>query len=96
MNGLYLTKIYSENEKKEFNLIQFKSNFDYERIQSLFELIFVIYFELFQLKKNYNLLNLSTIEIRLQIQKIFSFPFYLWLMSILASYNSFLIEIIQK
>ena len=79
-------KIFLENEKKQFNLIYFKSNFDYERIQSLFSnLSSLSILELFQLKKNYNLLSLSTIEIRLQIQKILSFPFYLCLMSILAS-----------
>ena len=78
-------KIFSGNEKNEFNLIYFKSNFDNERIQSLFSnLSSLSIFELFQLKKNYNLLNLSTTEIRLQIQKILSFPFYLCLMSILA------------
>ncbi len=78
--------IFSGNKKNEFNLIHFKSNFDYERIQSLFSnLSSLSILELFQLKKNYNLLSLSTTEIRLQIQKILSFPFYLCLMSILAS-----------
>ena len=79
-------KIFSGNEKNEFNLIHFKSNFDYERIQSLFSnLSSLSIIELFQLEKNYNLLNLSTTEIKIQIQKILSFPFYLCLMSILAS-----------
>ena len=79
-------KIFSANEKNEFNQINFNSNFDYERIQSLFSnLSSLSIIELFQLKKNYNSLNLSTTEIRLQIQKILSFPFYLCLMSILAS-----------
>ena len=41
-------------------------------------------FELFELSKNYNLLNLSTTEIKLQIQKILTYPIYLCLMSILA------------
>ena len=79
-------KIFSADEKNEFNQINFNSNFDYERIQSLFSnLSSLSIIELFQLKKNYNSLNLSTTEIRLQIQKILSFPFYLCLMSILAS-----------
>ena len=78
-------KIFTDNEKNEFKLIYFKSNFDYERIQSLFSnLSSLSIIELFQLKKNYNLLNLSTTEIKLQIQKILSFPFYLSLMTILA------------
>ena len=78
-------KIFTGNEKNEFNLIYFKSNFDYERIQSLFSnLSSLSIIELFELKNNYNLLNLSITEIRLQIQKILSFPFYLCLMTILA------------
>lgn len=79
-------KIISGNKKNESKLIQVRSNFDYERIQGLFSnLSSLSIIELFQLKKNYNLLNISTTEINLQIQKIFSFPFYLCLMSILAS-----------
>ena len=44
--------IFSGNEKNEFDLINFKSNFDYERIQSLFSnLSSLSILELFQLKK---------------------------------------------
>ncbi len=38
-----------------------------------------------ELKENYNLLNLSTTEVSLQIHKILSYPLYLCMMSILAS-----------
>ena len=83
---IFNPKIFSTNEKKEFKSINFKSNFDYERIQSLFSnLSSLSIFELIKLEKNYDLLNLSTIEIKLQIQKIFSYPLYLSLMTILAS-----------
>ena len=79
-------KIFSGNGKDELDSIYFKSNFDYERIQNLFSnLSSLSILELYKLKNNYNLLNLSTIEIRLQIQKILSFPFYLCFMSILAA-----------
>ena len=78
-------KIFAKNEKKVFESINFKSNFDYERIQSLFSnLSSLSLLELIKLKKNYDLLNLSTTEIELQVQKIFSFPLYLCLMSLLA------------
>ena len=83
---LFNPKIFSNNGKNELSLIFFKSNFDYERIQNLFSnLSSLSILELYKLKKNYNLLNLSTTEIRLQIQKILSFPFYLCFMSILAA-----------
>ena len=77
--------IYKNNEKNKLNLINFKSNFDYERIQSLFSnLSSLTIFELFELSENYDLLNLSTIEIRLQTQKILSYPIYLCLMTLIA------------
>ena len=83
---IFNPKIFSSNGKNELDLIYFKSNFDYERIQNLFSnLSSLSILELYKLKKNYNLLNLSTTEIRLQIQKILSFPFYLTFMSILAA-----------
>ncbi|WP_440633936.1 LptF/LptG family permease [Candidatus Pelagibacter sp. HIMB1485] len=76
---------YEENEKKEFDSNIFLSNFDYERIQSLFSnLSSLTILELYQLKKNYDHLNLSTTEIRLQIQKILSYPVYLTLMTLLS------------
>ena len=71
--------------KNQIKSINFRSNFDYERIQSLFSnLSSLSILELFQLKKNYDLLNLSTTDVMLQIHKIFSFPAYLSLMTILA------------
>lgn len=77
--------IYTLDTKNQIKSINFKSNFDYERIQSLFSnLSSLSILELFQLKKNYDLLNLSTTEIILQIHKIFSFPAYLSLMTVLA------------
>ena len=83
---IFNPKIFSDNGKNEFNLISFKSNFDYERIQNLFSnLSSLSILELYKLKRNYNLLNLSTTEIKLQIQKILSFPFYLCFMSVLAA-----------
>ena len=78
--------IYENNEKSELRSINFKSNFDYQRIQSLFSnLSSLSIFELFELQENYDLLNLSTIEIKLQIQKILTYPIYLCLMTTLAT-----------
>ena len=45
----------------------------------------VSFLELLELKKNYNLLNYSTIEIEIQIQKIISYPIYLILMTLFSS-----------
>ena len=40
--------------------------------------------ELFELNQNYEMLNLSTTEIILQIQKVLTYPIYLWLMSLFS------------
>ena len=83
---IFNPSIYSGNEKRQIKSMKFDSNFDYERIQSLFSnLSSLSIFELFELKNNYIALNLSTTEIILQLQKIFSYPIYLCLMTLLAS-----------
>jgi lipopolysaccharide export system permease protein len=82
--NVFNPKIY-ENEvslKKDF--IKIQSNFNYEKIQSLFSnLSSLSIMELFELKKNYKSINYSTTEVNLQIQKILSYPFFLSLMTIL-------------
>ena len=78
--------IYNGNNKSLEANINFYSNFDYERIQGLFSnLSSLSLLKLFDLKKNYSLLNLSTTEVNLQIHKILSYPFYLCLMTILST-----------
>ena len=75
-------EIFEKNISTRKDIIRIKSNFDYKRIQSLFSnLNSLSIFELIELKKNYDLLNYSTTEVNMQIQKIFSYPFYLLLMS---------------
>jgi len=79
-------KVYIGNNKSEYSEIKFYSNFDYKRIQSLFSnLSSLSIFELFNLQKNYKLLNLSTTEVKIQIYKIFSYPLYLSLMAFLST-----------
>ena len=78
-------EIFEENISSRKDIIKIKSNFDYKRIQSLFSnLNSLSILELIELKKNYDLLNYSTTEVNMQIQKIFSYPFYLLLMSLFS------------
>ena len=77
--------------KRQIKSMKFKSNFDYERIQKHFQICH-LYIRLFELKNNYNILNLSTTEIILQLQKIFSYPIYLCLMTLLASIIMFYLK----
>ena len=78
-------EIFEKNISSRKDMIKINSNFDYKRIQSLFSnLNSLSILELIELKKNYDLLNYSTTEVNIQIQKIFSYPFYLLLMSLFS------------
>ena len=82
----YNAKIFENNISTEKSKLSLISNFDYQKIQSLFSnLSSLSIFELFDLKKNYETLNYSTTEVDLQIHKIISYPIYLTLMTILSS-----------
>ena len=63
-------EIFEENISSRKDIIKIKSNFDYKRIQSLFSnLNSLSILELIELKKNYDLLNYSTVEVNIRIQK---------------------------
>ena len=83
---LFESKIFENDSLVKKKTINIYSNFNYERIQSLFSnLSSLSIIELFELKKNYQLLNYSTTEVDLQLNKLFSYPFFLLLMTILSS-----------
>ena len=78
-------KIFKGNIVEEKNSLEFQSNFNYQRIKSLFSnLSSLSILELFELKKNYSLLGYSTTEVDVQIQKLVSFPIYFLLMTIFS------------
>ena len=73
------------NIKNQNNLI-FKTNFDLDKINSLFSnLSSMTLFDLKKLKEDYQSLNYSTLEIDIHNQKIYSYPFYLMIMTILSA-----------
>ena len=79
-------QITEKNSTKNYEEIIFKTNFDYERIQSLFSnLDSMSFLGLLELKKNYQSIRYSTTDIDIQIHKIISLPFYLMLITILSS-----------
>ena len=72
------------SELKEFLI--FKSNFDMEKINSLFSnLSSLTFFELHKLKTDYRSIGYSTMEIEVHLNKIYSFVFYLMIMTIISS-----------
>ena len=79
-------KIFKNNETKKLENLKLISNFNYEKIQSLFSnLSSLSILELIDLRQNYKSLNYSITEVDLQINKIISYPIYLTLMTILSA-----------
>jgi len=82
----YNATIYEGNTTIEKPELKILSNFDYQKIQSLFsELSSLSLLKLFDLRENYKSLNYSTTEVDLQLLKVLSYPIYLTLMTILSS-----------
>ena len=75
-----------QESNQRINDFQLRTNIDFQDINSLFSnLTSLSIFELNDLKNKYNEINYSSIEVDSAIQKIFSFPFYLMLMTILSA-----------
>lgn len=82
---IYNPTIIEKNINRSENILELQTNFDYKKIQTLFSnLSSLSFFRLIELKNNYKLLNFSTTEIDVHLQKIISFPFYLVMMTILS------------
>ena len=75
-----------KNNSKKVEEMKYNSNFDLEKINNLFsDLSSLTFFELVKLKKDYKLIGYSTNDIDVQLQKIYSFPFLLSIMSVISS-----------
>ena len=89
----YDVKIYNNNQSEELNSIILNSNFNYQKIQSLFSnLSSLSILKLIDLRENYKSLNYSIVEVDLELNKIVSYPFYLSLMTVLSSVLMFNIK----
>ena len=83
---IYDAKIYDKNNYEVKKFLKINTNFDYERIQTLYSNLSALnIFQLYELRKNYKKLNYSLTEVELQLLKLISYPFYLLLISIFAS-----------
>ena len=81
--ALINTELVSNQKVDEYKL---DTNINFNDINSLFSnLKSLSILELNELKKKYDDINYSSIEVNSAIQKIISFPFYLMLMTILSS-----------
>ena len=83
---IYNPTIFKDNISQKIDLIKFKSNFNQKRIESLFSnLSSLSLLKLIDLRKNYKLLNYSTVDVDIQIYKIITYPLFLVIMTILSS-----------
>jgi lipopolysaccharide export system permease protein len=90
---IYEGKSATKNEITPINEFIFESNFNSKRINSYFSNLSSLNFpQLLYLKKEYEELNYSTIDIRVHLHKIFSFPIYLTVMSIFSAIIMFSIK----
>ena len=75
----------SDNNTKKFQNLTFDSNFNFERINSLFsDLSSLTFFELIKLKKDYKVIGYSVDDIDIQTHKYYSLPFLLMAMTIVS------------
>ena len=74
------------NQTEEIESSTIYSNFNYEKINTLFSNLSALsLLELIDLRNNYKQINYSTTEIDLQLQKLISFPIYFTLMTVLSA-----------
>ena len=74
-----------EKSKVSHDQILFKTNFNKEKLNSIFSnLTSLTFFELLSMSKDYNQLGYSTLEINSHLHKLYSFPIFLMIMSLVG------------
>ena len=82
---IYDAEIFTQNFRQKSNLINLKTNFDYEIIQNLFSnLSSLSLIELVNMRENYISLNYSLTDLNMHLLNLFSYPFYLILMTLIS------------
>ena len=83
---VFNAKIFKKNNYEIQEFLKLKTNFDLDRIQSLYSnLSSLNIFQLYELRENYKKLNYSVTEVELQLLKLVSYPLYLFLITVFAS-----------
>ena len=75
----------AEKSKAKHDQILFKTIFNKEKLNNIFSnLTSLTFFQLLSMSKDYNQLGYSTIEINSHLHKLYSFPIYLMIMSLVG------------
>ena len=79
-------EVHEEGKSKvSHDQILFKTNFNKEKLNNIFSnLTSLTFFELLSMSKDYNQLGYSTLEINSHLHKLYSFPIYLMIMSLVG------------
>ncbi len=87
MNWIVLNpKIYQNNNYINKENLYLNTNFDYQRIKTLYSNLSALsLYDLYELRNNYKKLNYSVIDIELHLLKILSYPLLLFLIAIFSS-----------
>ena len=89
-------KVYKENNYEKSPMLYLKTNFDVNRVQTLYSnLSSLSFLELKELRNNYIKLNYSTTDVDLFILKLISYPLYLFLIALFSSLIMFNIKQIK-
>ena len=89
-------KVYNENNYENLPFLNLKTNFDVNRVQTLYSnLSSLSFLELKELRNNYIKLNYSTTDVDLFILKLISYPLYLFLIALFSSLIMFNIKQIK-
>ena len=75
----------TEKSKVSLDQILFKTNFNKEKLNNIFSnLTSLTFFQLLSMSKDYDQLGYSTLEINSHLHKLYSFPIYLMIMSLVG------------
>ena len=82
---IYSPIINENNETRTQDIYTLKTNYNLNKIQNLFsDLLSLSIYDLYKLKKNYQKLNYSIIDIEMHLNRVFSYPFYLTIITVLG------------
>ncbi len=94
---IYDARLYYQNDYEKERYLEIKTNFNLERIKTLYSNLSALnLFELYELRKNYNKLNYSIIDIDLHLLKLASNPIYLLLIAVFSSLIMFKIKQVKS
>ena len=83
---IHNASIFEDNTSEKIDLLEFQTNFNQKKIESLFSnLSSLSILKLFNLRNNYKSLNYSLVDVNLHINKILTYPILLMLMTIFSS-----------